>query len=146
VGEGYERPRVEALIDELDAASWVTLRGHVTDGELVDLYRKAWIVASASAREGWGMTLTEAAACGTPAIATRIAGHEDAIVDGVSGVLADDDEALADAMIDVLTDRRRLDQLSQGAIARAGSLTWGHTATQVMRIAAEEVSKRLSKQ
>jgi glycosyltransferase involved in cell wall biosynthesis len=144
VGEGYERPKVEALIDELDAASWVTLRGHVTDGELVDLYRKAWIVASASAREGWGMTLTEAAACGTPAVATRIAGHEDAIVDGVSGVLADDDDELADAMVDVLTDRRRLDQLSQGAIARAGSLTWGHTATQVMRIAAEEVSKRRS--
>ena len=33
----------------------------------------------ASAREGWGMTLTEAAACGTPAVATRIAGHADAV-------------------------------------------------------------------
>ena len=37
-----------------------------TDDELVDLYRRAWLLASASAREGWGMTLTEAAACGTP--------------------------------------------------------------------------------
>jgi glycosyltransferase involved in cell wall biosynthesis len=142
VGEGYERPTVEATIDELDAADWVTLRGHVSDGELVDLYRKAWIAASASAREGWGMTLTEAAACGTPAVATRIAGHEDAVVDGVSGVLADDDAGLAEAMVDVLDDPHRLDQLSQGAIARAGALTWGQTATQVMRIVADEVSQR----
>jgi glycosyltransferase involved in cell wall biosynthesis len=142
VGEGYERPKIEAIIAELGAADWVTLRGHVSDDELVDLYRQAWIVASASAREGWGMTLTEAAACGTPAVATRIAGHQDAIVDGVSGVLAGDEAELAAAMVDVLSDRRRLDQLSQGALARAGALTWGHTATQVMRIVADEVSRR----
>ena len=43
------------------------------------------------AHEGWGMTLTEAAACGTPAVATRIAGHADAVVDGSSGLLADDE-------------------------------------------------------
>lgn len=142
VGDGYERPSVEATIEELGASEWVTLRGHLTDAELVDLYRRAWIVASASAREGWGMTLTEAAACGTPAVATRIAGHEDAIVDGVSGVLADDEPGLADGMVDVLGDPRRLEELSKGAIARAGALTWGHTATQVMRVLAEEVSLR----
>ena len=88
------------------------------------------------------MTLTEAAACGTPAVATRIAGHADAIVDGVSGVLADDEAGLAEAMVDVLGDPRRLDQLRQGALARAAALTWGQTATQVMRVAADEVSRR----
>ncbi len=36
------------------------------------------------------MTLTEAAACGTPAVATRIPGHVDAVAEGVSGLLADD--------------------------------------------------------
>jgi glycosyltransferase involved in cell wall biosynthesis len=142
VGEGYERPTVEATIDELGAADWVTLRGRVSDGELVDLYRQAWIVASASAREGWGMTLTEAAACGTPAVATRIAGHADAVVDGVSGVLADGDDALAEAMVEVLDDPHRLDQLRQGALARAAALTWGQTATSVMRVVADEVSRR----
>jgi len=120
----------------------VTLRGHVTDDELVDLYRRSWLVASASAREGWGMTLTEAAACGTPAVATRIPGHEDAIVDGVSGLLAEDEAALAAAMAEVLGDRRRFDELSKGALARAGELTWGQTATQVMRVLADEVSLR----
>lgn len=146
VGDGYERPLVEAAIDDVGGSDWITLRGYLSDDELVDLYRRAWVVSSASAREGWGMTLTEAAACGTPAVATRIAGHADAVVDGVSGVLADiqgDVEAnLADALVDVLDDPRRLDQLRQGALARAAALTWDQTATQVMRILATEVSRR----
>ena len=57
----------------------------------VDLYRRRGSWPRASVREGWGMTLTEAAACGTPAVATRIAGHVDAVADGASGLLADDD-------------------------------------------------------
>jgi glycosyltransferase involved in cell wall biosynthesis len=142
VGEGYMRPDIEAAIAEVDGGDWVTLHGHITDAELVDLYRSAWLVASASAREGWGMTLTEAAACGTPAVATRIAGHADAIVDGASGVLADDEAGLAEAMADVLGDPHRLDQLRQGALARAAALTWGQTATQVMRVLSDEVSRR----
>ena len=60
----------------------VRFAGWVSDDELLDLYRRSWLVASASVREGWGMTLTEAAACATPAVATRIAGHTDAVVDG----------------------------------------------------------------
>ena len=143
VGDGYERPRLDAVIDELDAADWVTRRGHITDAELVDLYRRAWIVASASAREGWGMTLTEAAACGTPAVATRIAGHADAVRDGSSGLLADGDQrSLGDAMARVLGDRQLRDRLSAGALAWAGELTWSNTATRLMRVVADEVSRR----
>ncbi len=40
------------------------------------------------------MTLTEAAACGTPSVATAIAGHADAVVDGESGILVDDADDL----------------------------------------------------
>ena len=56
--------------------------GRIDDDELVDLYRRAWVLASASAHEGWGMTITEAAACGTPGGRERVAGHADAVVDG----------------------------------------------------------------
>jgi glycosyltransferase involved in cell wall biosynthesis len=146
VGEGYERPAVESAIDELDAADWVTLRGHLTEDEKIGLYRAAWIIASASAREGWGMTLTEAAACGTPAVATRIAGHADAIHEGSSGLLAEGDpRSLGDAMADVLTDDELRARLSRGALARAAELTWTNTATQLMRVVADEVSRRRSR-
>jgi glycosyltransferase involved in cell wall biosynthesis len=146
VGEGFERPLIDAVVDALDAAAWVTLRGSVTEAEKIDLYRQAWIIASASAREGWGMTLTEAAACGTPAVATRIAGHEDAVVDGVSGVLtARDPGSLGAAMAQVLGDDGLRRALQQGALERAAVLTWSHTATELMRIVATEVSRRQSR-
>ncbi len=97
VGEGYERPALEARVRAAGAEQWLTLPGRVSDAALVELYRRAWLLVSTSAREGWGMTLTEAGACGTPTVATRIAGHEDALVDGVSGVLVDSMEDVATA-------------------------------------------------
>jgi glycosyltransferase involved in cell wall biosynthesis len=146
VGEGFERPLIESVVDELDAGAWVTLRGSVSEAQKIDLYRRAWIIASASAREGWGMTLTEAAACGTPAVATRIAGHEDAVADGVSGVLAGPDpEALGAALAKVLGDRALRGRLGRGALDRAAELTWSNTATELMRVVATEVSRRHSR-
>ena len=143
VGDGYDRPTVEAAIRELDAGDWVTLRGSLSEADKIDLMRRAWIIASASAREGWGMTLTEAAACGTPAVATRIAGHADAVQDGRSGLLAEGNAAdLGDAMARVLSDRDLRARLSAGARAWAGELTWSNTATRLMRVVADEVSRR----
>ena len=91
---GYEREALDDVVREVDGSEWVTFAGHISDAELVDLYRRAWLVTSASAREGWGMSITEAAACGTPAVVTRIPGHIDAVVDGETGILVDrEDEA-----------------------------------------------------
>lgn len=145
VGEGYERYRLEARLRELDAEQWCTLPGHVSDDELLDLYRRAWVVASASAHEGWGMTLTEAAACGTPAVATRIPGHEDAVRDGWSGLLVDDPRALGRALGDVIGDDRLRARLSGNARARASELTWAATARGTLEVlAAEAVRLRSS--
>jgi glycosyltransferase involved in cell wall biosynthesis len=146
VGEGYERPLVESGIAELGAGDWVTLRGWLSEDEKIDLYRRAWIIASASAREGWGMTLTEAAACGTPAVATRIAGHADAVREGSSGLLTEHDAAsLGDAMARVLGDPDLRARLGAGALDWAGELTWSATSTQLMRVVADEVTRRRSR-
>ena len=87
VGDGAERENLEALVADLDASEWVSMPGRLSDDALVELYRRAWVLASASAAEGWGMTVTEAAACGTPAVVTDIAGHRDAVQSGVTGML-----------------------------------------------------------
>jgi glycosyltransferase involved in cell wall biosynthesis len=145
VGEGFERPLIESVIDELDAGGWVTLRGSISEADKMDLYRRAWIIASASAREGWGLSLTEAAACGTPAVASRIGGHEDAVIDGVSGVLAPGDpEALGAAMARVLGDDELRARLGRGALERAAQLSWTAAATALMRVVADEVTTRRS--
>lgn len=142
VGEGYERDDLERQIAVLGAEEWCTLAGRVDDDELVDHYRRAWVVASASRSEGWGMTLTEAAACATPAVATRIPGHLDAVRDGVGGLLVDTDDELAAALTKVLRDDDLRARLSDGALRTAAALTWDRTAYETLSVLAGTTDRR----
>ena len=142
VGDGAEREHLEALIDDLDASDWVSMPGRLSDDALVELYRRAWVLASASAAEGWGMTVTEAAACGTPAVVTDIAGHRDAVQSGVTGVLSPDMASLARDIARVLGDRDGRDRMSAAALARASELTWEATATGTLAALAAEATRR----
>ena len=144
VGEGFERDLIVEAIAQHQAQDWVRLAGRVTDEELRSLYRKAWVATSASIREGWGMTLTEAAACGTPTVATNISGHADAVEVGRSGLLASTDEELIDTMTQVLTDSPLRAKLQQGALDRAAELTWEHAAIANFEVLAQDARNRRS--
>ena len=144
VGTGPDRSDLEDLVDSLDAGSYVRFAGRVSDDELVATYQSAWAVASASVREGWGMTLTEAAACGTPAIATRIPGHVDALADGTSGLLVDDEADLARQLARIATDQPLRDRLRAGALQHASTFTWNNTATRIMETLVDEALGRPS--
>jgi glycosyltransferase involved in cell wall biosynthesis len=87
------------------------------------------------------MTITEAAACGTPAVATRISGHLDAVEEGVGGLLADDERELADKLGAVLGDQDLRRRLSEGALRRAKTLTWEATAYETLRVLADEARR-----
>ena len=144
VGEGYERPRLEAMVAGFNARDWISLPGHLPDDAVVDLYRRAWVLASTSLREGWGMTVTEAGACGTPAVATRIAGHMDAVDDGVSGVLVEGDTVagFADVLGALLADAPRRRRFGAAAQARSARLTWDATAAGTLRALIGEAEAR----
>lgn len=142
VGEGYERADIEREVGELGLEHSVRLPGRISDAELLDLYRRSWVATSASVREGWGMTLTEAAACGTPAVATDIAGHADAVAEGRSGLLAVTDEDLAARLVDVLTDGELRSRLERGALGRASELTWQHAALANFEVLAADARRR----
>lgn len=131
VGDGPMEGPVRERIAAHGAEQWVTLAGHLPRERLVDLYRRAWLVTSASLAEGWGLTITEAAACGTPAVATDVTGHHSSVIDGVTGVLAPL-PALGDAIADVLLDDERRDALATAALARARTLTWESSARGVL--------------
>ena len=149
VGEGGRRGALSEQIAAAGAQDYITLAGHVSEQELIELYRSAWVVTSGSEREGWGMTLTEAAACGTPSVVTNISGHCDAVVDGVSGLLADVDttsgidlDPLVDKLITVLTDDALREDLAGGALRRADEFSWSHTALETFRSLAASASRR----
>lgn len=143
VGEGYERPMLEDLIRRGNAGSWISLPGYVDDEGLVELYRKAWVLASTSLREGWGMTVTESGACGTPSVASRISGHCDAVVDGSSGLLFDTLDEMTESLHSVLTDEVLRKRLAVGALDYASQFNWDATARGALAaLAAESLRRR----
>ena len=133
-GEGSERAGLEALVRAHHAEGWLSLPGRVDDAQLVELYQRAWVLASASAFEGWGLTITEAAACGTPAVASPISGHLDAVVDGVSGFLAEPGDQMVDSLDAVISNDLLRHRLHAGALDHASRLTWDRTAVESMRV------------
>lgn len=141
-GDGYEREHLRAHVDRLGADDWVRIAGRVSDDELVALYRTAWATVSASSAEGWGMTITEAAACGTPSVVTRIPGHVDTVVDGVTGLLADTPDDLAPLLRRFVTDPALRARLGDAALERASELTWERTAVGVLEALAEQARRR----
>lgn len=132
VGDGPEGPALRAWVARHRAESWVSFAGRVSRDELRDLYRRSWVVASASLAEGWGLALTEAAGCRTPAVATDIDGHRCSVLDGRTGVLSPLD-GLSEALVRVLTDTPFREQLSVQAEQRARELSWDVLAADVLR-------------
>lgn len=88
------------------------------------------------------MTLTEAAACGTPSVATRIAGHLDATVDGEAGILGTTDAELVNGIVTVLTDAAERERLGAGSIKRAAELTWEAAALATFEVLANDALAR----
>lgn len=147
IGEGYLRSDLETQVAAAGADSWLRLPGRVDDAALVDAYQSSWVVASTSLREGWGMTLTEAAACGTPAVATDIAGHRDAVVNGASGLLVDEGAPFVNGLVAVLGNEDLRRALSAGALENAARFTWDATAVETFRaLAAVAMARAARKQ
>jgi glycosyltransferase involved in cell wall biosynthesis len=141
VGDGPMEGPVRQRIAAHGAEGWVTLAGRMTRADLVGLYQRAWLVTSASLAEGWGLTLTEAAACATPAVATDVTGHHSSVVDGVTGVLVPLDR-LGDTLADVLLDDERRETMAAAALARAQTLTWESSARGVLAALHSQVLAR----
>lgn len=141
VGEGPLRPALDAQIAELGGRSWISLLGRQRPDDLAALYRRAWIIASASLAEGWGLSLTEAAACGTPAVATDVSGHRSSVIDATTGVLVGLDD-LGATIGAVLLDAPLRARLGAAAAERARSLSWDASALGIIRALRAETDAR----
>ncbi len=81
----------------------VDFRGFVTEEDKLSLLRSSWANVFPSPKEGWGITVVEAAACGTPSIASNSPGLRDSVRNGETGYLVPhaDADALATRMLEL---------------------------------------------
>ena len=94
------------------------------------LLASAALMVMPSVREGWCLAVVEAAAQATPSVAYSGAGGvNESIVDGVTGLLADDYDDLVVATVSrLLHDPRRLEAMGNAARERATTFSWQSTA------------------
>jgi glycosyltransferase involved in cell wall biosynthesis len=114
--------------------------GFVPDEDLRHLYAGAVALAIPSLEEGFGLPAVEAAACGTPCIATRNSPLPEVLEGG--GIFVDPGrpEALAEAVTRITADGDLRRRLAAGALSRAGRLSWRTTA-EATRRALETIAK-----
>jgi glycosyltransferase involved in cell wall biosynthesis len=122
------------------------LLGRVSDQRKHELLSSAWFLLSASHHEGWGISVLEAAARGTPALAVDAPGLRDAIEDGVTGVLVHTtDESLVDdlakAWIDLATDTEQRTRLGQAALRRSDEYSWSTVVDRWIDVMREVVEQ-----
>jgi len=131
-GQGDHAAALRQLRDRLGLSDVVDMPGFVDDAGKIRLLRRAWVHVLTSPKEGWGITNIEAAACGTPTVASDSPGLRDSVVDGESGLLVPhgDVEALAAAIRRLVEDATLRDRLGRGAHAFASQFTWDRAAAR----------------
>jgi phosphatidyl-myo-inositol alpha-mannosyltransferase len=90
----------------------------ISDAELASLYRRAWVYASPSTYEGFGLPYLEAMACGTAVLATPNAGSREVIGSHSNGRLVED-EGFGEALLDLLNDSGRRRASESAGLLRA---------------------------
>ena len=99
------------------------------------MLRRAWALVFASPKEGWGITNLEAAACGTPVVASNSPGIRESVRDGETGFLVPhgDTRAMATAMSQLAQDVGVVDRLGVQARTFAETFTWERAAHETQR-------------
>ncbi len=134
-GAGDYRPALERLAASLDLGDRVRFLGRISEAEKLRLLRRAWGLVFASPKEGWGITNLEAAASGTPVVASNSPGIRESVRDGETGYLVPhgDVPAMADAMGRLAADAALVDRLGVRARAFAETFTWERAADETER-------------
>jgi len=145
IGEGDGKPAFQQLALDLKISDATTFTGFMQLEEKIRLLNRMQVVANTSAKEGWGLTVTEANACGVPAVASDVPGLRDAVIDGKTGLLYEygNIEQLAAKILLLLRDKHLRTSLTTGALAYAQSLTWDSSA-KIMLNVIETVLQRKS--
>lgn len=137
LGDGPHRAALEEQARRLGLEGTVEFTGFVPPEEKVRRLQSAWVSALPSPKEGWGLTVVESNACGTPVVASRSPGLVDSVRDGESGLLVPhgDDAALAAALERVLRDEGLRSRLAVGGLAWSSRFTWERCSDEAWQVA-----------
>ena len=126
--------RFEEIEEEIQQSDGVRLLGPVPDEDLPALYNLASVFAFPSLVEGFGMPVLESMACGTPVVASRRGALPEVGGNAVAWVEPEDEEAIATAIADLLTDTDRAASLRRAGLEKAQEFSWENAAQQTLSV------------
>ncbi|MBU0742233.1 glycosyltransferase family 4 protein [bacterium] len=143
VGRGPDEGRLRREAARLGLAEAVAFAGYLDESALAEVLHRARLFLNPSPKEGWGLTVIEANACGLPVVASDRPGLRDSVRDGETGLLVPygDHAAMADAALSLLTDGVRWRTFSEAARAWSSTFDWDRCADESLALFAE-VAKR----
>lgn len=124
--------RIRETIDELGTADRTLWTGFVPDEELRHLHSGALALVLPSEAEGFGLPAVEAAACGTPVVATTQSPLPDLLKGGGIFVSPGDQETLDGALRLLSKDTRLRAAMGRRGLAAARALTWDAGASAAL--------------
>ena len=109
IGTGPEEQGMKKLSRELNVDNYVEFKGRMTNEELSEIVSSSWLNIHSSVTEGWGLSIIEASASGTPTVAFNVPGVRDVIEDQINGIKVKDGdrEALLEAALEILSNPKR---------------------------------------
>lgn len=144
-GTGPARDALLAQVRELGLEHAVNLPGRVSQQVKSDLLSAAWLTVAPSLAEGWGLTVLEANAAGTPAVAYDVPGLRDSVRDKITGWLAPPDTGLAVALasaLDELADPEQQRRIADQCQRWAARFSWDSSAERLAAVLLSEIQRR----
>jgi len=142
VGSGSEtyRQSLTRLAERLGVSESIEFRGRVTASEKYQLMASAHLLLLTSVREGWGLVVSEANACGTPAVVYDVPGLRDSVRHESTGlVVPPQPRYLSDAMVRLITDRTLYARLAAEASKWSRTFSFDETV-RVVRVALDQAA------
>ena len=124
----------KAYIQAQGLEDYISYFGKPDKEALLDIYNAADILIAPSLHEGFGMTLLEAMACGTPVITSNVSAMPEVVED--AGLLVDptNSQEIANAVLTLHKDSTYYQKLVDKGLARVKSFTWEKTAEEIAQI------------
>jgi glycosyltransferase involved in cell wall biosynthesis len=143
-GKGGHMEALKALARRLGLAERVEFTGFLPKERKLELFRRSWVHALTSPKEGWGIANMEAAASATPTVASDSPGLRESVVAGETGLLVPhgDVEQLAGALERVLDDAELRRSMGSRARAFAEGFSWDASADAMERFLTRVVAQQ----